>query len=50
MDSFDPAAVIAYVVPGRGLNALEETPEERELEVEEGELGAAGLQRLIERD
>jgi MFS family permease len=43
------AAVVAYVVPGRGLNAPDETSEEHELEVEEGELAAAGLQRL-ERD
>jgi MFS family permease len=43
------AGVIAYAVPGRGLNAPAETPEEREREIEEGELAAAGLQRL-ERD
>jgi MFS family permease len=39
------AAVIAYVVPGRQLDAPNETAEEREFEIEEGELAAAGLQR-----
>jgi hypothetical protein len=43
------AGVIAYAVPGRGLSAPRETPEEREFEIEEGELAAAGLQHL-ERD
>jgi hypothetical protein len=40
------AAAVAYIVPGRTLSAPPETPEEHELEVEEGELASAGLQRL----
>jgi MFS family permease len=39
------AAAIAYAVPGRELNASDETAQEREFEIEEGELAAAGLQR-----
>ena len=40
------AGAVAYIVPGRTQSAPPDTPEEHELEVEEGELASAGLQRL----